>query len=72
KVKNDNIIKEIYNKITEFENIDKGWAHHNLDHVVNVANLVEKILVSLKYDKCFIEEAKVAAILNDTGAIEGK
>ena len=52
--------------------MDKGWAHHNLDHVKNVAKLVESSLYKLGYDENFIEEAKIAAILHDTGAIEGK
>ena len=72
KIENDKRIIEIYNKISEFEDLDKGWAHHNLDHVKNVAKLVESLLKKLGYDENFIEEAKIAAILHDTGAIEGK
>jgi HD superfamily phosphodiesterase len=72
KIKNDKRIIEVYNKISEFEDLDKGWAHHNLDHVKNVAKLVESLLKKLDYDEEFIEEAKIAAILHDTGAIEGK
>ena len=44
KIKNDKRIIEVYNKISEFEDLDKGWAHHNLDHVKNVAKLVESLL----------------------------
>ena len=72
KIKNDKRIIEVYNKISEFEDLDKGWAHHNLYHVKNVAKLVESLLRKLDYDENFIEEAKIAAILHDTGAIEGK
>lgn len=72
KIVNDKRIIEIYNKISEFEDLDKGCAHHNLEHVKNVANLVEVLLRKLNYDERFIEEAKIAAILHDTGAIEGK
>ena len=72
KIKNDKRIIEVYNKISEFEDLDKGWAHHNLDHVKNVAKLVESLLKKLGYDENFIEEAKIAAILHDTGAIGGK
>ena len=72
KIVNDKKIIDIYNKISEFEDLDKGWAYHNLDHVKNVANLVESLLNQLGYEENFIEEAKIAAILHDTGAIEGK
>lgn len=72
KIENDKTIIEVYNKISEFEDLDKGWAHHNLEHVKNVAHLVEALLKKLDYDENFIEEAKIAAILHDTGAIEGK
>ena len=71
-IQNDRAIIEIYNQIGEFEDLDKGWAHHNLEHVKNVAQLVEDLLSKLNYDKDFIEEAKIAAILHDVGAIEGK
>lgn len=72
KIINDETIIDVYNKISEFEDLDKGWAHHNLEHVKNVAKLVESLLYKLDYDENFIEEAKIAAILHDTGAIEGK
>lgn len=72
KIQNDKSIIEIYNKISEFEDENKGWAHHNLEHVKNVAQLVEDLLIQLHYDENFIEEAKIAAILHDVGAIEGK
>lgn len=72
KITNDKTIINIYNKISKFEDLDKGWAHHNLDHVQNVARLVESLLRQLDYEESFIEEAKIAAILHDTGAIEGK
>lgn len=72
KIVKDKTIIEIYNRISEFEDVHKGTAHHNLDHVKNVAQLVESLLIKLDYDKNFIEEAKIAALLHDTGAIEGK
>lgn len=71
-VKSDEKIIDIYEKISEFEDEDKGWAHHDFNHVNNVALLTEKLLRDLKYDEKFIEEAKVAAILHDTGSIKGK
>lgn len=72
RIKNDPIIIDIYQQISEFEERDKGWAHHNLDHVTNVAHLVEGLIGKLDYDKNFIEEAKIAALLHDTGSIDGK
>lgn len=72
KVINDEIIVETYNKVSEFEDLNKGLAYHNLEHVINVANMMEVLLGKLNYDKNFIEEAKIAAILHDVGAIEGK
>lgn len=71
-VKSDKKIIDIYEKISEFEDEDKGWAHHNFNHVNNVAILIENLLRDLNYDESFIEEAKVAAILHDTGSIKGK
>ncbi|MDB2087615.1 HD domain-containing protein [Clostridium paraputrificum] len=72
KIKNDKTIIEVYNRISEFEDLDKGWAHHNFHHVKNVAKLIESLLSELGYDDSFIEEAKIAALLHDAGAIEGK
>lgn len=72
KIANDKTIINIYNKISEFEDLDKGWAHHNLEYVLNVAQLVESLLKQLDYEESFIEEAKIAAILHDIGAIKGK
>jgi HD superfamily phosphohydrolase YqeK len=71
-IRNDEEVIKRYNDICEFEDIEKGWAHHNLQHVDNVSYLVEKILTDLNYDMEFIEEAKIAALLHDTGCIDGK
>ena len=72
KIQNDKSIIEIYSKIHEYEDEMGGYAHHDYNHVINVANYCEKILKSLNYDDDFICEAKIAAILHDTGCIEGK
>ena len=70
---NDKKIRSIYNQIDENENNnDKIWAHHNWNHVVNVMNITNKILTDLNYDEDTIESAKLAAILHDIGAIDGK
>lgn len=72
KIANDKEIIRIYNEISKFEDLDKGWAYHNLEHANNVANLVEVLLKKLGYSDNFIEEAKIAAILHDIGALNGK
>lgn len=71
-IKNDNEIIEIYNTIYENTNTDDEWAHHDLQHVNNVTNLVESLLSQLGYDNEFISEAKIAALLHDVGALQGK
>ena len=74
RIKNDKSIIEIYNKIEEYEDNDteKGFAYHNYDHVLNVSSIVEDILRLLNYDENFIYKAKIAAILHDTGVLQGK
>lgn len=69
----DERIRDIYKRIDEREegNVD-AWGHHNFNHVSNVKDIVEEILRMLKFDDEFIEEAKIAAIMHDVGAVEGK
>ena len=70
---NDEKIRSIYNSINQRENNNKNaWCHHNFNHVSNVKDLVVEIMTKLDCNKELIEEAKIAAILHDTGAIEGK
>lgn len=70
---NDGRIREIYKSIDERENANvDAWGHHNFNHVSNVKDIVEEILRMLNYDNEFIEEAKIAAIMHDVGAIQGK
>lgn len=61
-----------YDKIEKYEDLNKGIAYHNIEHVLNVTTMVEQILTYLKFDNEYIECAKIAAILHDTGADEGK
>lgn len=73
KVYYDEEIRNIYNKIDEKEEQNENaWCHHNFNHVDNVKNLVIEILSKLKCSKELIDEAKIAAILHDVGALEGK
>lgn len=72
KILNDKEIIDRYYEIEKYEELNKGWAYHNISHVLNVTIMVEKILSYLKYNRKFIECAKIAAILHDTGANEGK
>ncbi len=71
-IKNDKTIIDIYDKIHKYEDEEKGRAYHDYNHVTNVAELVKELLEALEYDKEFIDEAQVAAILHDTGCTEGK
>lgn len=73
KVYNDEQIRDIYRRIDEREEDNKdAWGHHNFNHVNNVKNLVVQILNKLNADEELIEEAKIAAIMHDVGAVEGK
>ncbi len=72
KIKNDPYIVNVYNEISKYEDETGGWGHHNLDHVTNVADMVEHILKIFNYEEDFIEDAKVAALLHDLGCIIGK
>ncbi len=72
KICSDKEIIEIYRKINEYEEAEGGFAYHDYNHVNNVASYCEEILRALKYDEDFIYEAKIAAILHDTGCIDGK
>lgn len=70
---NDKRIRDIYKGIDEKEEANiEAWGHHNFDHVNNVKDIVEEVLKKLKFDNEFIEEAKIAAIMHDVGAIQGK
>lgn len=61
-----------YQKIGEFEDATGGWAYHNWQHVTNVTNMVTTILQQLAVSKEYLAAAQLAAILHDTGALQGK
>ena len=73
RIYNDEKIRSIYDSINERENNNvNAWCHHNFDHVSNVKDLVVEIMTKLGFDCDLVEEAKIAAILHDTGAVQGK
>lgn len=69
---NDKSLVELYGKVHEYEVAQGGHAYHDFNHVVNVATYCEEILKALKFDENFIRETKIAALLHDTGALQGK
>ena len=71
-VSNDKDILDIYNRINKYEIKEGQRAYHNFNHVINVSKTVKQILEALNYEEDFIDEAQVAAILHDTGCLEGK
>ncbi|MFW8052118.1 HD domain-containing protein [Vagococcus fluvialis] len=68
----DKEIKNIYDRIEKYEDSTKGWAYHNWNHISNVTNFVETILLKFDVSKEYIESAKIASLLHDVGAITGK
>lgn len=71
-IANDPVILSAYQSVAEFEEQDNGWAHHDYQHVSNVAQMVESLLRNMRCEESFIEEAKIAALLHDVGAAQGK
>lgn len=72
KIYHDSLLQKHYDKIGLFEDNTNGWAYHNWNHVVNVTLTLETILQQLDVPKDYINSAKIASILHDTGAIKGK
>ena len=71
-ISTDPYILDIYHKINLYEDENKGIAHHDFQHVLNVTAMMEKLLTALGFATDFIEEAKIAGVLHDIGAIAGK
>ena len=71
-LRNDSIIFQIYKAIEEKEIRDGGWAFHNYEHVKNVSIISEKILRDLDFDENTIYKSKIACLLHDIGALQGK
>lgn len=68
---NDNITN-IYQEIEKQEIKEGGWAFHNYEHVKNVSMIAEKILKGLMLDDNTIYKCKIACLLHDVGALQGK
>ena len=67
KIKNDPYIFDCYLTADNHKNPDGFWVYHGLKHINNVIDTVEKILIQLDYDKEYIDNAKIAALLHDIG-----
>lgn len=65
-------IQKIYKKIEDREIKDGGWAFHNYEHIKNVSKIAEKILIDLNFDEDTIYKCKIACLLHDIGALQGK
>ncbi len=65
-------ILKIYKKIEDKEIKDGGWAFHNYEHIKNVSKIAEKILIDLNFDEDTIYKCKIACLLHDIGALQGK
>lgn len=70
-ISNDDIT-DIYKKIEEHEAKEGGWAFHNYEHVKNVSAIAEKLLMDLNFDENTIYKCKIACLLHDVGALQGK
>lgn len=68
---NDSVLK-IYKEIENTEIRDGGWAFHNYEHVKNVSKIAEKILTDLNFNQETIYQCKLACLLHDVGALQGK
>lgn len=67
KIKNDEYIINCFIEADNPNSQDGFWVYHGINHVNNVVEMVEKIMVQFNYDEEYIENAKIAAILHDVG-----
>lgn len=68
---NEEILK-IYREIEDNEIKGGGYAFHNYEHIKNVSKTAEKILTDLNFDENDIYKCKIACLLHDVGALQGK
>ena len=66
-IKNDPYITECYLTADDPSNPEGFWVYHGLNHINNVIEMVEKILIQLDYNEEYIENAKIGALLHDIG-----
>lgn len=71
-LKSNGSILKIYEEIEKSETKDGGWAFHNYEHIKNVSKMAEKILTDLNFDQETIYQCKLACLLHDVGALQGK
>ena len=72
RIHQDTEIRQIYDAIGQMEDEEAGWAYHNWFHVNNVVAMTEMILKQLAVSEEYLEAAKIAALLHDVGALQGK
>ena len=72
RIHQDTEIRQIYDAIGQMEDEEAGWAYHNWLHVNNVVAMTEMILKQLAVSEEYLEAAKIAALLHDVGALQGK
>ncbi len=72
RIHQDTEIRQIYDAIGQMEDEEAGWAYHNWFHVTNVVAMTEMILKQLAVSEEYLEAAKIAALLHDVGALQGK
>lgn len=72
KILNDNSIRTIYDEIEIIEDKEGGWAYHNYAHILNVLDIMESTLLSMGCNQEFITKSKIACLLHDVGALQGK
>lgn len=68
----DPFILRYYNLIKKYEDENKAYAYHGLNHALNVKKISQTILRELGYDENIINDAKIAALLHDIGCFMGK
>ena len=70
RIHQDTEIRQIYDAIGQMDE-EAGWAYHNWFHVTNVA-MTEMILKQLAVSERVFRGGKIAALLHDVGALQGK
>ncbi len=73
RIHQDTEIRQIYDAIGQMEDEEAGWAYHNWLHVTNVVAMTEMIFeTTCCFRGVFRSGKKIAALLHDVGALQGK